>query len=854
MMSAGLLRSSPTRVEMGFGKRSALIENLIDSVPGVVYVFDTNARLLFWNRHLEILSGYGPQEIGTLQPLQFIAQDHRSRVSECIAHAFTTGASNGVADFLCRDGTRIPHYFTGRSFVRQGQTCVVGMGINVTDPHWLRRDCAPNWGQPDWVSRDQQGEIMFHLAVEPDEQFRFLTISDEFLAITGLTDQQVVGQLIQQVIPHRQLNAAMDHYRSAVRERRVVRWLERSAYFIGRRDHGEVAVTPLFNSRGNCTSLLVTCSDVTGRIDAAEDLRASESMKSAILESAMDCIITIDAESRVIEFNPAAEQTFGISRADILGKPMYDFIIPPALRDKHRQGMRRYMHSGYSAMLWRRVELTAIRASGEEFPVEVTFTRFSHGQESLFTGFLRDISRRKRSEEQLHQLAYYDSLTGLPNRALFTQRLEQSLAEAARDGRVVGIGLLDLDRFKRINDSLGHSTGDLLLKAVADRLVAAARPEDTVARLSGDEFTMILTGMSSATHRARIAREILNCLSEPFQLSGHELHITGSLGLTLSPVDDCEVGHLLRNADAAMYRAKERAGSSYEFYAPDMTIRADARLTLEKALHRALEQGEFCLEYQPIIDLNDGAILGSEALLRWYQPDGTYARLEELIPMAEDCGLIGRLGEWVLREACAQWRHEPYATDRPSRLAVNISPRQLQQGNLLKTVMRVLEETGFDARRLDLEITETSLVRNTEQVLATMRDLGRLNVQFSVDDFGTGYSNFAYLKNLPIGSVKIDRSFVHDIATNANSAAIARAVLAMARSLGLKVTAEGVETREQLMFLRDHGCDAAQGYYFSRPVSLEKFSQLAANQQRWLPQDPLERVGNPGESYPTTDS
>ena len=820
---------------MGFGKRSALIDNLIESLPGVAYVFDTSARLLFWNRHLEILSGYSPQEIGAMQPLHFIAQDHRSRVTECIARAFTTGASGGVADFLSRNGTRIPHYFTGRSFMRHGQTCLVGMGINVTDSRWPRRDSVPKGVQQEGISTDLAGEVMFHLAVEPDEQFRFLTISDEFLAMTGLTDQQVVGQLIQQVIPHRQLNAALDHYRSAIREQKIVRWLERSAYFIGRRDHGEVAVTPLFNSHGRCTSLLVTCSDVTGRIDAAEDLRASESMKSAILESAMDCIITIDAESRVIEFNPAAEQTFGVTRADILGKPLYDFIIPPALRDKHRQGIRRYMQSGYSAMLWRRVELTAIRASGEEFPVEVTFTRFSHGQQSLFTGFLRDISRRKRSEEQLHKLAYYDSLTGLPNRASFTQRLEQCLAEAARDDRVIGIALLDLDRFKRINDSLGHSVGDLLLKAVADRLVATVRPEDTVARLSGDEFTMILTGMSSAAHRPRIAREMLNCLSEPFQLSGHELHITGSLGITLSPVDDCEVGNLLRNADVAMYRAKERAGNSYEFYAPDMTIRADARLSLEKALHRALDQGEFSLAYQPIIDLNNGDILGSEALLRWYQPDGTYARLEELIPMAEDCGLIGRLGEWVLREACTRWCKEPYATDRPSRLAVNISPRQLQQGSLLKTVMRVLEDTGFDARRLDLEITETSLVRNTEQVLTTMRDLGRLNVQFSVDDFGTGYSNFAYLKNLPIGSVKIDRSFVNDIATNANSAAIARAVLAMARSLGLKVIAEGVETREQLMFLRDHGCDAAQGYYFSRPVPLEKFVQLAASRPQWLP-------------------
>ena len=820
---------------MGFGKHSALVQSLIDSLPGVLYVFDDRSRMLLWNRRLESLSGYSAREIGTMQPLQFIAESHRSRAAYRITEAFEKGGSGGEADFLCRDGTRVPHYFTAHCFQRQGRTCLVGMGINVVDRRWAREGSGPDERQQEVVTyRDTPGEVMFHLGVEPGGQFRFLTVSDEFVEVTGLTDQQVVGQLVQQIIPYRHLGVTLDHYRTAIHEGRTVRWLDRSTYLVGKRDHGEVAATPLFNSRGHCTSLVVTCSDVTGRIDAAEDLRASESMKSAILESAMDCIITIDGESRVIEFNPAAEQTFGFARADILGKPMYEFIVPPAFRERHRKGIRQYLQTGYSALLWRRVEMTALRASGEQFPVEVTFTRFSHGRQSLFTGFLRDISQRKRAEEQLHKLAYYDSLTGLPNRTLFNERLAQALASAAREERVVGIALLDLDRFKRINDSLGHGEGDLLLKAVADRLVSAIRQEDIVARLSGDEFTLILPNMNRATGAVRVAEKVLNCLSQPFQLAGHELHITGSLGITFAPVDAGEAGNLLRNADIAMYRAKERGGNCYEFYAPDMTTRADARLKLEKALHRALEQGEFRLEYQPIVDLNDGSITASEALLRWYKPDGSYVRLEELIPMAEDCGLIGRLGEWILREACTQWRNGPRAAGRDLRVAVNISPRQLQQGELLSSVKRVLEETDFDARRLDLEITETSLVRNTDQVLETMRGLGRLNVQFSIDDFGTGYSNFGYLKILPIASVKIDRSFVSDIATNGNSAAIARAVLAMARSLGLKVIAEGVETREQLEFLRDHGCDAAQGYYFSRPVPLDRFAQLALSPPKWL--------------------
>lgn len=818
---------------MDFHQRSVPVQDLIESLPGVLYVLDEKARLLLWNRHLETLLGYSTEQIRQMQPLQLIAVDHRERVAAGVAEVFAKGIAEGEADLQRHDGTRVRHYFTGRRSRRAGRTCVIGMGINVIDQPWVHKRSGTELQQSDVLYRNVHATVIFHLSLDSSGQFRFLTISDEFIDVTGLSELQVLGELLQQVIPHRHSRAALSHCRTAIHERRTVRWLERSAYLVGRREYGEVTVTPLFNSRGDCTSLVVSCGDVTGEIDAAEDLHASESMKSAIIESAMDCIITIDAESRVIEFNPAAEQTFGITRADILGKPMDEYLIPPAFREQHRQGLRRYLQTGRSNLMGRRVELTAMRISGEEFPVEATFARLNHGRQALFTSFLRDISRRKRSEAQLHKLAYYDALTGLPNRARFTELLQQSLNAAIREDRVVGIAVLDLDRFKRINDSLGHGVGDLLLKAVAERLIGAVRQVDTVARLSGDEFALILMDVDRA-RGVRAAQTILDCLSQPFKLAGHELHITGSLGLTLSPTDDKVVENLLRNADIALYRAKERAGNSYEFYAPDMAARADAHFSLERALHRALEQGEFHLEYQPIIDLNDGSIRGSEALLRWHHAEASVVRLEDLIRMAEDCGLIGRLGEWILHQACTQWREGPPAAARALSVAVNISPRQLQQDGLLKSVTRILEETDFDPRRLDLEITETSLVRNTEQVLRTMHKLGALNVQFSVDDFGTGYSNFGYLKTLPIGSVKIDRSFISDIATNSNSAAIARAVLAMAHSLNLQVIAEGVETREQLTFLRDNGCDAAQGYYFSRPLRLEQFSELMASPPQWF--------------------
>ncbi|MDO8680803.1 MAG: EAL domain-containing protein [Acidobacteriota bacterium] len=428
-------------------------------------------------------------------------------------------------------------------------------------------------------------------------------------------------------------------------------------------------------------------------------------------------------------------------------------------------------------------------------------------------------------KERLNYLAYYDMITGLPNRALFQDRLERAVVEARRHDRLVGVAVLDLDRFKTINDSLGRSVGDLFLKSVAERLAHTVREGDTVARLAADEFAVILADMRHLDDAAVVARKILDSFAQPFSVAGHELFGGASLGMTVYPLDDSSVEDMVRNADIAMHRAKQAGGNAYHFYSAGMARKAHDRLELENALRRGLEKKEFLLHYQPVVDLGTGRVVGVEALVRWRHPERGLVAPGEFIPIAEETGLIVPLGEWVLRAACEQFKAAAAGVP-PFHVAVNVSARQFQLPDFPDMVAAIVKHTGFDPAFLDLEITESLLMQNVEATLAAMRRLGELGVQFSVDDFGTGYSSLAYLKDLPIGSLKIDRSFVRDIPADANDAAIVRAILSMAHNLDLRVIAEGVETKEQLEFLRAQGCDMVQGYYFSRPLPAEDLAPI----------------------------
>jgi diguanylate cyclase (GGDEF)-like protein/PAS domain S-box-containing protein len=499
-----------------------------------------------------------------------------------------------------------------------------------------------------------------------------------------------------------------------------------------------------------------------------------------------------------------------------------------AIEDCRREG--RPLHLDHRAVL--------LDGSERIVHSQVLLSLDDAGQPLRLEGTVQDVTERKRAEEQIRYLAYHDSLTGLGNRLLFKERLAGALAQARRNDGVLGVLFLDLDHFKRINDTLGHSVGDRLLQGVADRLVAGVRGTDTitrtgpmdfdhaVSRLGGDEFTVLLSDVKDVQDLAKVARRLLDALSTPFQLEGHEVVISGSIGITARPLDGDDVETLLKNADAAMYHAKDRGRNNYQFYTESMNAVALERLILESKLRHALEQNEFELHYQPKVDLGTGGITGFEALVRWRDPGQGLVLPGTFIPLCEETGLIGPLGDWVLREACLQLARWRDAGGTPLPVSVNLSVHQFRAGGLVEKVQRTVEETGIDPRWLEFEITESALLHDEEAVVGALGALRALGIRIAIDDFGTGYSSFSYLRRLPVDILKIDRSFVSGVETNPDEAALLAAIVSMGRALRLKVVAEGVETEGQRALLTGWGCHEIQGFLVSAAVPADAVASL----------------------------
>lgn len=489
--------------------------------------------------------------------------------------------------------------------------------------------------------------------------------------------------------------------------------------------------------------------------------------------------------------------------------------VPEAERPELMHSFMKLRSEGAGYSLEHRV---VRRDGGERTVFQQAEALHEQGRLVLLRGTLQDITERKLHEARIEYLAGHDALTDLPNRNLLNDRTAQAIAQARRTGQCLAALVLDLDRFKVVNDSFGHPVGDALLKAVADRLKAAIREGDTVARLGGDEFVIMLPGLASSEDAEVVVQKVLAKFADPFVVDGHELHVTTSIGASVYPEDGADSDTLLRTADAALYSAKDKGRNGFQFYTRAMGAQVEERAELESALHRALERQEFELHYQPKVDLCSGQVRGVEALIRWRCPEVGLVPPDRFIPLAEETGLILPIGEWVLKTACAQVKAWHAAGYPDLSMAVNVSARQFRQQNMPELVRAVLADTGLAARYLELELTESVLMQDKETVVRALRQLKQIGVMLSLDDFGTGYSSLSYLKDFPIDVVKIDRSFVRDVTNSVEGASLTKSIIAMARSLNMTTVAEGVETEGQLSFLNTHRCDAIQGYYFSRPL------------------------------------
>ncbi len=549
---------------------------------------------------------------------------------------------------------------------------------------------------------------------------------------------------------------------------------------------------------------------------SAEALR----LQATALESTANAIVITDRQGSIQWVNPAFTVLTGYTAEEALGQE--PSFLKSGAHDAHFY--QTLWNTILSGAVWRG-EITNRRKDGTPYVEEMTITpvRSDKGEITQFIAIKVDITDRKTAEEQVKFLAYYDALTGLPNRTLFRDRLSKALASARRRKEKVALQFLDLDRFKTINDSLGHSVGDLLLKEVAERLKKWAREQDTVARLGGDEFVVVLTALMDIGDAAVAADRILKAMTPDCIVQGHLLSISCSLGISVFPDNGREPETLLKNADAAMYCAKEQGRNNFQFFTQEMNVQAVERMTLENSLRVALERNELFLVYQPQMDIATGQITGAEALLRWQHPVLGLVPPDKFIPIAENSGLIIPIGEWVLKTACVQARQWQDEGLPAIPVAVNVSAIQLRHNRFLQVVEKVLDEAGLRSQYLELELTEGLLFSNADLTLSLLQELSEMGLKLSIDDFGTGYSSLSYLRHFPVCKLKIDRSFVQAMTVNSDDAAITSTIINMGKSLNLTVIAEGVENEEQMSFLRDHGCDEIQGYYFSRPLAVADF-------------------------------
>ncbi len=660
-----------------------------------------------------------------------------------------------------------------------------------------------------------------YLAWFKDREGRFVSFNQPFLKSTGrATPEEVLGKTDYDLWP----SELAARYRATDQDvignrRQVLR--EEQSLDNGREHWVETFKTPIIGKNGELLGTAGFARDISQRKQEEAALR----LAARVFESSGEAILITDAAATVVAVNHAFIAMSGYCSEEIVGNS------PKILKSgRHDAEFYRTMwddiakHGYWQGEIWDR------HKNGRVYPkwMSITAVRDEQGEVVNYVSISRDITEQAEAEKNIHFLAYYDVLTGLPNRTLLRDRLNQMIAIAHRDKQQFALLFMDLDRFKYINDSMGHTVGDRLLQSVALRIQEHIRDEDTVARIGGDEFIVLLreTGENGA---ATVAQKLLAALAVPYALEGQVVTTQASIGIGIYPGHALDADTLIKNADMAMYRAKEEGRNNYQFFKPEMNFRVDLLFSMENDLRLALERNEFSLHYQPQLDLATGKLCGVEALVRWQHPQKGQVPPGEFITVAEETGQILGIGEWVLRAACMQMVQWRKAGLPPLTMAVNLSIRQLRQPMLGAQVRSVLAETGLEPSCLELEITEGIMMGDNQIAMNFLNEMHELGVQLSIDDFGTGFSSLNYLKKMPVHKLKIDRSFVRDIETDESDAAIIRSIISLGHRLNLRVIAEGVETQEQLDFLRIRGCDEVQGFFYARPMTAEAFAEFFRN-------------------------
>jgi diguanylate cyclase (GGDEF)-like protein/PAS domain S-box-containing protein len=655
-----------------------------------------------------------------------------------------------------------------------------------------------------------------------DHEGKIVWVNRAFTGMTGYSEEDVLGKNARVLKSGEQSDSYYANLWSTISSGTV--W---QGEIVNRRKDGsiyteEMTITPVTGDADNLANryFIAMKQDITERKQIERALRQAEEKYRAIFEDAIVGIFRSTPGGRYIDVNPAMARMLGYDSPGELVANITDISRQVYVDPKRREELKQLLREQGTV---KNFEYAVYRKDGTKLWFSENMRAISEdGVEVAYEGTNEDITDRKVAEEQVQYLAYYDALTGLPNRTLLQDRLTKALADARRQKYKIALLFLDLDRFKDINDSLGHSVGDLFLQEVADRLKRFAREQDTVSRLGGDEFLIMLTHVNDISDAAVAAERLMDAMTTGFVVQGHSLNVSCSIGISIFPEHGADCETLIKNADAAMYGAKASGRNNFRFFAEHMNARAAERLTLENSLRQALGRNELFLVYQPQMDIASGMITGLEALLRWQHPELGLVPPDQFIRIAENSGLIMPIGEWVLRTACRQARTWQSDGVPAVSVAVNVSAVQFRQEGFCQLIRKVLDETGLAPQYLELELTESLLLANAEVTFSVLQELKDMGVTLAIDDFGTGYSSFNYLRQFRVSKLKIDRSFIRDIAVNPDDAAITTAIISMAKSLNLKVIAEGVEDEAQMSFLRAHQCDEIQGYYFCKPLAVDK--------------------------------